>query len=119
MIKINSKGEKSNRILGIDGFKIYNLFKKLEERNFGILNSLLLDNKFIEMVNVLSNLLFSKITPKNRERLVKDVIQARIVNGAHFCIEFQVNSYKRKSIDYVATDRRSAYMIVSKIQYLK
>jgi hypothetical protein len=59
------------------------------------------------------------MAPKHRERLIKDVIDAKIIYGSHFAIETRREDGTHKIIEYEANDAKSANQIVSKIKYLK
>jgi len=104
--KIREKGKSHHRVLGIDNAKIYNLYKELKDQNAGL-------------TNILSNLFYTKIAPKNPERPISDVIDAKILTANKFTIQYKAGSGKRKSIEYEADDPQTANKIVSKLQTIK
>jgi len=105
--KIREKGKSHNRLLGIDNAKIYNLYKEFkDQQNTGL-------------TNILSNLFYTKIAPKNPERPISDVIDAKILTGNKFSIQYKAGNGKRKSIEYEADDLQTANKIVSKLQTIK
>jgi len=67
----------------------------------------------------LSNLFYTKIAPKNPERPISEVMDAKIVIGNKFAIQYKAANGKKKTIEYEAEDPQTANKIVSKLQTIK
>lgn len=67
----------------------------------------------------MSNLFYTKIAPKNPERSISEVMDAKIVMGNKFSIQYKAANGKKKSIEYEAEDQQIANKIVSKLQTIK
>lgn len=76
-------------------------------------------NFFLGLTTIFSNLFYTKIAPKNPERLMSEVCEAKVVNGNRFRIVFSNGLNKMKVIEYEASDPKTAAKIVAKIQYIK
>jgi hypothetical protein len=74
--------------------------------------------KIVELAGVFSTLFYTKISPKNPERPLPEVVEAKLLNGNKLTIQFK-NDSKGKIVIYEASDLKTANKIVSKIQYLK
>lgn len=71
------------------------------------------------LTNILSNLFYTKIAPKNPERPISEVMDAKIVIGNKFAIQYKAANGKKKTIEYEAEDPQTANKIVSKLQTIK
>ena len=101
--------------------KVYNLTQELKEQNAGIFLTNIREYKALNLglTNVLSHLFFTKVAPKHLERLVSDVLEAKLTTGNRFKIQFRTVDGKKKSIEYEANDHKTACKIVSKLEFLK
>jgi hypothetical protein len=104
--KTNHRGKRQERIIGIDGFKLYNLSKKYKEQNMGL-------------SGIFSQVFFSKFATKHPERLLKDIKDSAIKNGNMLTITVRTEAGKPKTLEYEAKDRKEANQIVAKLHYLK
>jgi len=108
VIKINESGKRQVRIMGIDGFKIYNYTKKYKEEPQGG-----------GMADMLFNTLFSsKFGTMKPERLLTDVIDIKLINATTFQLEVKEDGVI-KYVDYEVEHKKYANQIVAKIKYLK
>jgi len=108
VIKINESGKRQVRIMGIDGFKIYNYTKKYKEEPQGG-----------GMADMLFNTLFSsKFGTMKPERLLTDVIDIKLLNSTTFQLEVKEDGVI-KYVDYEVENKKHANQIVAKIKYLK
>jgi len=106
VVKINHRGKRQVRIIGIDGFKLFNLSKKYKEQNMGL-------------SGIFSQVFFSKFATKHPERLLKDIRDAKIKAGNIFTIEVRTETGKYKVLEYEARDKKEGAQIVAKLGYLK
>jgi len=104
--KINESNKRQLRILGIDGFKLYNYSKSYKQEQAGGIG---------EMFNAL---FFSKFGVMNPERLLTDVVEAQVVSGNLFKICIRSEG-KEKWTSFEAADPKTASQIVAKLKYLK
>lgn len=104
--KINENNKRQTRILGIDGFKLYNYTKSYKHEQAGGIG------------DMFNTIFFSKFGTMNPERLLSDVVGARVVMANVFKIG--VNSEgKEKWTSFEAADARTANQIVAKLNYLR
>jgi hypothetical protein len=103
VVKINERGKRQTRWLGIDNYRIYNLVRR--RRRTSTLGN------FFEK--------FKKKQTKNPERLMKDVIGVDIINSKRFHIK--VIDYDGRVVNkiYEAADPDIGKIVKAKIDYIK
>ncbi len=109
VIKINESGKRQVRIMGIDGFKIYNYTKKYKEEPQGGGG---MADMFLNMAGI------SKFGTMKPERLLADVLNIKLINPTTFQLEVKEDGTIRY-VDYEVEDKKIASQIVAKIKYLK
>ncbi|CAD8159155.1 unnamed protein product [Paramecium octaurelia] len=99
VVKINERGKRQDRILGIDQFRIYNMNKK-------------------ENLGLFERMLTNKITgTKFPERLIEDIVDIRIANQFLYITFRQENDFKELKFDTL--DSKIAQKIYKKINFIR
>ncbi|CAD8051212.1 unnamed protein product [Paramecium sonneborni] len=99
VVKINERGKRQDRILGIDQFRIYNMNKK---ENLGLFERIL-NNK--------------NTGTKFPERLIEDIVDIRIANQFLYITFRQENDFKELKFDTL--DPKIAIKILNKINFIR
>ncbi|CAD8054022.1 unnamed protein product [Paramecium primaurelia] len=99
VVKINERGKRQDRILGIDQFRIYNMNKK-------------------ENLGLFERILTNKNTgTKFPERLIEDIVDIRIANQFLYITFRQENDFKELKFDTL--DSKIALKIYKKIHFIR
>ncbi|CAD8134417.1 unnamed protein product [Paramecium octaurelia] len=99
VVKINERGKRQDRILGIDQFRIYNMNKK---ENLGLFERIL-NNK--------------NSGTKFPQRLIEDIVDIRIAHQFLYITFKQENDYKELKFDTL--DSKIAQKIFKKINFIR